>query len=107
MHSIEMVVPGWGSGGLPLPGGWQLISFGYLPGLYWGGEWIVQPSSISSQFPSFYLPQQSHEQRFFANLQAVPNLQPVPEPGTMFLFGTGALLAARAARRRRINDQRH
>ena len=33
----------------------------------------------------------------------VPPISPVPEPGTMLLFSTGAFLAARAARRTRIN----
>ena len=39
----------------------------------------------------------------FAGPIVVQQPAPVPEPATMFLFGTGALLAARAVRRKRAN----
>jgi hypothetical protein len=99
--AVEIVVPTWGSGGLALPGGWVPFTSNFLPGLWWGGDLTsVQPTSISSQFPSFYLPGQSVPQGFTANLQAVPaDLHPVPEPTTWLLLSTG--LAAAAWRRRR------
>lgn len=98
---IEIVVPGWGSGGPALPDGWVPFSPNFLPGLWWVGDLTsVQPTSISSQLPSFWLPVQSRTQGFTANLQAVPaDMHAVPEPATLTLFGAG-LAAAWAARRR-------
>ena len=100
---IEIVAPSWGSGGPALPDGWiPFISFdSFLPGMWWEGDLTnVQPSSISSQFLMFYKPGLSRPQRFTADtLQSVPaDIQPVPEPTTLLLFGTG--LAAAAWRRR-------
>jgi hypothetical protein len=96
-HSIEIVVPGWGFGGPALPGGWEPLNLPpVLPGLWWGGDLTVQPTFIGSQFPNFYLPGLSAEQRFTANLQAVPA---VPEPSTWVLLSTG--LSWVAWRRRR------
>ena len=99
---VEMVVPFWGSGGPALPEGWVPFFLPELSGLWWGGDLtMVQPPSISSQFPAFYRPGQSSPQLFRANLQAVPaDMHPVPEPATLTLFGAG-LAAAWAARRRR------
>ena len=99
---IEVVVPSWGSGGPALPEGWVPISHFFLPGLWWGGDLtMIQPPSISSQFPAFHQPVQSGAQRFRADLQTVPaDLHPVPVPATLTLFGAG-LAAAWAARRRR------
>ena len=99
---VEIVVPSWGSGGPALPEGWVPISLFYLPGFWWVGDLtMIQPPSISPQFPAFHQPGQSGAQRFRANLQAVPaDVQAVPEPATLTLFGAG-LAAAWAARRRR------
>jgi hypothetical protein len=100
---VEIVVPSWGFGGPALPDGWVPFTSlsEFFPGLWWGGDLTsVQPTSISSQFPHFHKPGQSHPQRFTANLQAVPaDLHPVPEPTTWLLLSTG--LAAAAWRRRR------
>jgi len=91
---VEVVVPGWGSGGPALPGGWVPFGFG-LDGLWWGGDLTsVQPNAIGTQLPEFYRPQQSSPQRFTASLQAVPNAVPVPEPATFFLLSTGLSAAA-------------
>ena len=100
---VEIVVPFWGSGGPALPDGWVPFNvFSPLSGLWWGGDLTsVQPASIGSQFPAFAIPGMSHPQKFTANLRAVPaDMQPVPEPATLTLFGAG-LAAAWAARRRR------
>jgi hypothetical protein len=92
---VEIVVPGWGSGGPALPDGWIPFSFLFLPGFWWTGDLTdVQPTVISSQFLSFYVPQQSSPQRFTANLQAVQNPQVVPEPSTWLLLITGLSAAA-------------
>jgi len=100
---IEIVAPGWGNGGPALPDGWiPLLSFdSFLAGLWWTGDLTDdQPSSISSQLPKFYNPGQSLPQRFTANLQAVPaDMQPVPEPATLLLFGPGLAAAAWGRRR--------
>ena len=104
MNQVEVVVPSWGSGGPALPDGW--IPFARnLDGVWWGGDLTdVQPTFIGSQLPSFYIPDASYPQRFFANFQAVPNSQtaPVPEPATMTMVGIGLALAAH----RRLRRQR-
>jgi hypothetical protein len=99
---IEIVVPSWGSGGPPLPDGWEPFSPFFLPGLWWSGDLTDgQPDSINSQLPSFWLPVQSRPQGFLADLRAVPaDIQPVPEPATLTMFALG--LAAVAARKRRL-----
>ena len=98
---IEVVVPSWGSGGPALPDGWIPFSPFFLPGLWWAGDLTsVQPTSIASQFPTFYKPGHASPQRFTAHLQAVPaDIQAVPEPATLTMFGLG--LAAIVSRRRR------
>jgi len=100
---IEIVVPSWGSGGPALPDGWvPFSSFGdFFPGLWWSGDLThIQPTSIYSQFPFFWIPDRAPRQTFIANLQAVPaDLQPVPEPTTWLLLSTG--LAAGAANKYR------
>jgi hypothetical protein len=97
---VEIVVPSWGSGGPALADGWIVAPNPslFLPGLWWGGDLTgVQPTSIGSQFPYFYLPGQSDRQQFTASLQAVPDLQAVPEPSTLLLLGS--VLSVAAARR--------
>ena len=96
-NRVEIVVPSWGSGGPALPDGWVPFSPAFLPGLWWGGDLTSQPTFIGSQLPSFWIPEQSLPQRFTANLQAVQDLQPVPEPSTWLLLGS--VLSAAAARR--------
>ena len=103
-NSVEVVVPSWGSSGPLLPDGWQVFNLDSLPGLWWGGSLADgQPLAISSQFPTFYKPQQSLRQRFIADLQAVPNVQPapVPEPSSLLLLSTGLSAAAWWRRKRR------
>ena len=98
-NQVEVVVPSWVSGGPTLGGSWIPFPAG-LDGLWWPGPLTnVQPNSISSQLPRFYVPFQSAPQRFTAQLQAVqdPSLPPVPEPSTLFLMSTG--LSAFAGRR--------
>ncbi len=89
----EVVVPGWGNGGPPLPDGWILYpsSSTTIPGMNWGLDlsWTM-PSSINPRFPAFRL-EGNTPARFTVDLQAVP------EPSTWLLLGTG--LAAVAARR--------
>lgn len=92
----EIVVPGWGYGGPALPDGWVPSGYyGYLPGLWWDGDFtMVQPTSISSQFPSFYRPMESTSQRLIADLRPIPVPVPVPEPATWLLLSTGLSAAA-------------
>ena len=98
---IEIVVPGWGSGGPALPEGWAPFSPTFLPGLWWGGDLTNdQPMFINSQLPAFWQPGQSIPQRFTANLQAVTNVHAVPEPSTWLLLSTGLSAAAWWRRRR-------
>ena len=95
---VEIVVPSWGAGGPALPNGWVPFNQDFLPGLWWGGDLTSgQPAFINSQFPFFYIPGEAARQRFTANLQAVPDLQAVPEPSTWLLLSIG--LSAAAARR--------
>ena len=99
---IEVVVPFWGSvGGPALPEGWiPYFPYNPLPGFGWGGDLTaVQPARIGAQFPDFARPLESRPQRFHADLQAVTNVQAVPEPSTWLLLGTG--LSAAWWRRRR------
>jgi hypothetical protein len=99
--AVEVVVPSWGWGGPALPGGWVPFSLDSLPGLWWGGDLTgIQPTFLGSQFPLFRLPGESTPQRFTANLQAVQNVQAVPEPSTLLLLSTGLSLAAWRRRRR-------
>ena len=98
-NSTEVVVPGWGGGGPPLPEG--LVPLGqydyYLPGLWWTGHFTDgQPTRIGFQLPLFYRSEDAgyaEFQRFRADLQPVP----VPEPSTWLLLSTA--LSAAAARR--------